>query len=194
MQGVFVYSNCTFPTSWTGVLGVLYVLTCWKAGRGGTFLAIITSSYIPCRRFEICLLPRAYWYCLKFYPYSVHLINISKYLSFAYQRRAQTCTIIDCKILSPCYYLITKIPEFTVRVSKLRRTIYRRLLSIKIVDNRLPPGSPNILKFKEVLSFIRVSCIVDRDSVGRNLNAFPTLGVPKKRKLLKSLIVKIWMP
>jgi hypothetical protein len=49
---VFSYSNCTFTTSWTGVLGVLYVLMWWKAGGGGgggggggsTFLAIVISS------------------------------------------------------------------------------------------------------------------------------------------------------
>jgi hypothetical protein len=44
---VFSYSNCTFPTSWTGVLGMLYrlyVLMWWKAGWGSTFLAIVTSS------------------------------------------------------------------------------------------------------------------------------------------------------
>jgi hypothetical protein len=44
---VFSYSNCTFPTSWTPVLGVLYrlyVLMWWKTGWGSTFLAIVISS------------------------------------------------------------------------------------------------------------------------------------------------------
>ena len=39
---VFSYSNCTFPTSWISVLGVLYR----KAGWGSTFLAIVISSFI----------------------------------------------------------------------------------------------------------------------------------------------------
>jgi hypothetical protein len=38
---VFSYSDCTFPTSWTGVLGVLYVLMWWKAGGGG-------GQHFPC--------------------------------------------------------------------------------------------------------------------------------------------------
>jgi hypothetical protein len=99
---VFSYSNCTFPTSWTGVLGVLYVLMWWKAGWGSTFLAIVTSSLDLLDQcwYVYCILSHNSKVKMKSSIYSIrHLENITRQALSPVTRIFRTCpkcSLSDC--------------------------------------------------------------------------------------------------